>query len=393
MFMPSVSCVTDKTYGIRMERGVLAHDSTWLAEAILGRSAVIITTTTVDAIYGESLRSYLECHAISAAIHVADCTEATKTLETASDICRCAQALDVSRRGLLVAFGGGVCSDLVTVAASWIHRGIGHVRIPTTLVGQVDAAVGIKGAVNFEDAKNYLGCYYPPEQVLIDPSFLATLDARALRCGLSEIVKVAIVGDAELFDLVEASYGALLHSRFVNPPEIVDRVLALAIRRMVAELERNIFENVTYQRLVDMGHTFSPLLESESAFSIAHGEAVAIDMALSAAIGLHLDLLDASGFGRIVDLLCAIGLPVWSPLLTPALAQRALARARRHRGGLANLVVPTAIGSAMFLDLPDETALLRAALETVRDVGERASAVFRNGFGVPVRSRPYVSRL
>ena len=373
MHLRSVSCATDKTYCVRMERGLLAHDNRWLAEVIGGRRTIIITTTSVHRLYGESLRSYLEWHAIPAAIHVMHCTEATKTLQTAEDICEFARSLDIDRRGLLVAFGGGVCSDLVTVVASWIRRGIGHVRIPTTLVGQVDAAVGIKGAVNFRDTKNYLGCYCPPEQVLIDPGFLATLQARALRCGLSEILKMAIVRDAELFNLVEACHASLLRSRFVKPHEIVDRVLGLAIRRMLEELEPNIFEDVTCQRLLDMGHTFSPVLEAASAFSIAHGEAVAIDMAVSAAVALHLDLLDASDYERIVHLLRAIGLPVWSPLLTPALVERALAHARRHRGGLANLVVPTAIGAATFIDPVDDERLLRAAIETVRDTGERAS--------------------
>jgi 3-dehydroquinate synthase len=208
---------------------------------------------------------------------------------------------------------------------------------------------------------------------LIDPSFLATLEARALRCGLAEILKMAIVRDAELFDLVEACHAYLLRSRFVEPRETVDRVLGLAIDRMLDELEPNIFEDVTYQRLVDMGHTFSPVLEGESAFSIAHGEAVAIDMAVSAAVALHLDLLDVSDYERIVHLLRAIGLPVCSPLLTPALVERALAHARRHRGGRANLVVPTAIGAATFVDPVDDELLLRAAIETVRDTEERAS--------------------
>jgi 3-dehydroquinate synthase len=357
-----------------MERGLLAHDNRWLADVIDGRRTIIITTTSVHGLYGERLRSYLEWHTIPTAIRVVNCTEATKTLQTAGDICEFAQSLDIDRRGLLVAFGGGVCSDLVTVVASWIRRGIWHVRIPTTLVGQVDAAVGIKGALNFRDTKNYLGCYCPPEQVLIDPSFLATLDVRALRCGLAEILKMAIVRDPELFDLVEACHAYLLRSRFVEPRETVDRVLGLAIDRMLDELEPNIFEDVTYQRLVDLGHTFSPVLESESVFSIAHGEAVAIDMAVSASVALHLNLLDSSDYERIVHLLHAIGLPVWSPLLTPALAERALTHARRHRGGLANLVVPTAIGAATFLDSVDDE-LLRAAIETVRDTGEQASPI------------------
>jgi 3-dehydroquinate synthase len=374
MHLRSVTCVADKAYCVRMERGLLAHDNSWLAEVIGGRRTIIITTTSVHRLYGECLRMYLEWHKVPAVIHVVNCTEATKTLETAGGICEFAQSLDIDRRGLLVAFGGGVCSDLVTVAASWIRRGIGHVRIPTTLVGQVDAAVGIKAAVNFRDTKNYLGCYCPPEQVLIDPSFLATLEVRALRCGLSEILKMAIVRDTELFELVEAGHGSLLRSRFVEPRDSVDRVLGLAIHRMLEELEPNIFEDMTYRRLVDMGHTFSPVLEGESAFSIPHGEAVSIDTAVSAAVALHLDLLDSSDFERIVHLLRAIGLPVWSPLLTTALAGRALAHARRHRGGLANLVVPTAIGAATFLDSVEDE-LLRAAIATVRDTCERPSAV------------------
>ncbi len=365
----TVTCASQRSYRVSLGYDILAGDNPRLAELIGHRRTLLVTTPSVHRLYGPQMLTYLKRHGLASAVQVLCCSEFTKTVETVLQICASAQAFEVDRKGLLIGFGGGVCTDLVTVAASWIRRGIGHARVPTTLVGQVDAAIGVKGAVNFGGKKNYLGCYFAPEAVLIDPTFLRTLPRSALRCGLAEIVKIALVKGGDLFRLVESAHPTLVDTGFAEPAEVINKILSLAITRMLDELEPNIYENVTYRRLVDMGHTFSPILESLSAFTISHGEAVAVDMALSASIARQHGYLGSFDYERIMNVLQSIGLPVWSPLLTLDTADRALEEARRHRGGQVNLVVPTAIGEATFLDFAIcETRLaLRRAIEGLRD--------------------------
>jgi 3-dehydroquinate synthase len=331
-------------------KGLLDPATPALAKVVGCRRALLVTTPTVARLYGDRLASQISAHGLDISILKLACTEQSKSLDLVSQVCARAVELGIDRRGVLVGLGGGVCTDLVTVAASWIRRGVTHIRIPTTLVGQIDAGIGLKGAVNFRGKKNFLGCFYPPEAVLIDPLFLRSLSVGHLRCGLSEIIKIALVRDAELFGLVEAYAPSFLATGFAAPVAESLHVLWLAARRMLEELETNPYEDKTYQRLVDFGHTFSPLLEAATQFTLPHGEAVAVDMALSAVLAADLGLLPIEVCGRILDVLLAVGLPIYAAPLTPALCEEALKEAARHRGGVPNLVVPVAIGSATFLE-------------------------------------------
>jgi 3-dehydroquinate synthase len=144
---------------------------------------------------------------------------------------------------------------------------------------------------------------------------------------------------------------------------------------MLEELKPNLYEDQTYERLVDFGHTFSPGFESTSGYTMHHGEAVAIDMALSAAIAAESGLLPVTSLERIVAALAKIGLPTWTPLLTIERCERSLAEAAHHRGGSVNLVVPTAIGHATFLrgraQIP--RSLLRRAISSLGDMERGAT--------------------
>jgi 3-dehydroquinate synthase len=252
----------------------------------------------------------------------------------------------LNRKGLLIGFGGGVCLDVVTVAASLIRRGVGHLRVPTTLIGQIDAGIGLKGAVNFAGKKSFIGCFHPPEQVLVDPSLLRSLPRRAISSGFAESIKMGVIRDAALFELLEKS------------DCVSQEMLRLSIWSMLEELRKNPYEDQSYERVVDFGHTFSPLLEAAMGFELQHGEAVAIDIALSTMISHELGLIDAAVRDRILTVMHAAGLPIFAPKLELALCKEALTEAARHRGGAMNLVIPDGIGRAAFLrmreDLPDE---------------------------------------
>lgn len=263
------------------------------------------------------------------------------------------------------------------MAASLVRRGIANIRIPTTLVGQVDAAVGIKGAVNLSGKKSAVGCYYPPETVLVDPLFLKTLPSCQLQNGFAEIAKIAITSDESLFCLMERCGPKVIREGFLPHDNHHRQIVWTAAVRMLEQLQPNLYEDQTFRRLVGFGHTFSPALESASGFSLQHGQAVAIDMALSAVLAFELGMMDANRRDRILDLLLCIGLPVHSPLLTTILCESALQEAKLHRGGHVNLVLPTGLSDMVFMEsLESLLAPLANSLRWLeRNSGKRMSSL------------------
>lgn len=330
--------------------------STWLE----GASALVVTTPTVHALYGAAIRR-LPC--ARGEPLVLRCDEATKSVSMVQRIVARAAACDLPRDGFVVGIGGGICTDLTTVAAAWIRRGTRHIRIPTTLIGQSDAGVGLKGAVNLGDRKSYLGCYHSPHRVLIAPVFLATLPVRHLRDGFAEILKIALVRDPGLFALLEEWGGTLVGTGFQAPRRIGVEVIWKAATLMMEELAQNPYERCNYERVVDFGHTFSPSIEAGSGYRISHGEAVAIDMALSVCIATRLGLLEAALRDRVITLLRTNGLPTDSSLLTLDRCEDSLRQAALHRGGRANLVLPTSLGRATFINALDRGVLGSALLD------------------------------
>jgi 3-dehydroquinate synthase len=364
----SLQCEARRGYRVRICDSLLDPGTSTLAEALGERKVIVVTTPTVYRLYGPALRGALKSAPVAATI-VLDVREETKSLQFVEQVCQEALAQGLDRRAVLVAFGGGVCSDVVTVAASLIRRGIAHVRVPTTLIGQVDAGIGLKGAVNFAGKKSFMGCFHPPEQVLIDPELLRSLPKRFLIAGLAEALKMGIARDARLFGLIERNAAELVATGFETPAGEATEVLQRSICSMLEELESNPFEDRTYERLVDFGHTFSNAIEGALSFDIHHGEAVAIDLALSACIAETIGILEEEACARIIGALRAASLPIWTRVLDLDLCQGALAEACRHRGGAMNLVVPATIGGAVFLrrreQLPEE--VLERALTSLAE--------------------------
>jgi 3-dehydroquinate synthase len=334
---------------------------------VRGRKILIVTTPTVHAYYGQLLIEVSDGGLNNGDFLVLDCTETGKNIEQVETVA--ARALStLDRNGLVVGFGGGIVMDIACFAASMIRRGVGFVKIPTTLVGQVDAGIGIKGGVNFADKKSFLGCFYAPETVLIQPAFLATLERRHISAGLAEMLKMAIIADARLFALIETFSAEFLDSGFMSPYPQANDALITSINLMLDELRSNLTEKESYERSVDFGHTFSPALEAAIQFSLPHGFIVSIDMALSAALSVERGSLAAEAMNRIVSCLQAAGLPTSHPKLTTDLCLKALHDAEAHRGGNANLVVPTAVGACDFVRSRHEISesMLRAALQNIQ---------------------------
>ncbi|MFC8451522.1 sedoheptulose 7-phosphate cyclase [Kitasatospora sp. NPDC057223] len=364
------------SYRVDITDGVFAPDNPLLAGYCEGRRVVAFLGPTVDRLYGEQLRRYLADRLAPGSWSVVAIGggEAQKTMASVERICAEAKAAGLDRRGVMIAVGGGVTCDMVGFAAAVYCRGVRYIKVNTTLVGQVDVGVGVKTGVNALGTKNMLGSYHPAHASINDPAFLRSLPARQIRCGLGEIAKMAIIKDAQLFRALEECPEVFqqpcpdpswLAAADGGGRGVEDYVLRTSMELMMAELCPNLREH-DLARLVDFGHTFGPVIETASDYRIAHGESVAVDMAISSELARVLGLISAEDCERTVRLISRLGLPVHDPLTcTPELMERALRASWERRGRRLHLVVPDGIGSAVFID--DLEDIPAAALEEALD--------------------------
>ncbi|CAI2535481.1 3-dehydroquinate synthase [Serratia liquefaciens] len=254
------------------------------------------------------------------------------------------------RRGeVVVGIGGGVLLDVVGFASSLYRRGIPYIRIPTTLMGQIDAGIGIKTGVNHGGHKNRLGTYFAPSSALIDPQFLKSLNQRHISNGVAEIIKMALIKDKTLFELLEAMASNLTPEAFASDESSIKEIMARAIADMLAELEPNLWE-AELARCVDYGHTFSPSLELKANPALLHGEAVAVDMALSIALANVRRLLTDEETDRALLLIQNSNLPISHPVFNLDLLEKALSDTIKHRDGLQRIPLTNGIGNTTFVN-------------------------------------------
>jgi len=264
----------------------------------------------------------------------------------------------------IIAIGGGVLLDIVGMAASLYRRGVPYIRIPTTLLSLVDAGVGVKVGVNFSGHKNRIGTYYPPQVAFLDRTFLQSLDRRQLRSGLAEILKVAIARDKSLFELLETHAIALIRQKFQST-SCSRLVVRYTLQDMLDELAPNLWEH-KLERALDFGHSFSPAIELVALPRILHGEAVALDIAISSVLAHQRGLLSQGDLSRILELMRALSLPVVNTVCDDlALLHRALQDIAMHRGGLQRLPLPISIGSVGFYNNVSSTEI-EAAVDALK---------------------------
>jgi 3-dehydroquinate synthetase len=365
---------------VHVSQPVFSLQEDALAELVGYRPVLIAIDQTVNAIYGEQLDLYSRKRLNCAGKIVISGFERHKTWRQVDCICREAARLSFPRDGILISVGGGVALDVAGFAASVYRRGVRYLRVPTSLIGLVDAGLGIKQGVNFIKKKNLLGAFYPPIATVNDPSFLTTMSPRDISCGIAEIIKIALVRDCCLFELLEEHGKELLESRFARPPQAARRLLRTAQISMLEELQPNLYET-NLLRLVDFGHTFSPLIETQSGYEVVHGYAVALDMLLSTAIAVNRGLCADELFYRMTRLYEQVVLPVDGIPLSVEQLSFALESARLHRGGDLNLVVPVRAGQAVFLqDVNSDD--IASAITRLHGISRRDQRVVHASVGV-----------
>lgn len=352
---------------LRPNRAVFDVEELSLSVALGSRPALFVSDLNVARIYGESWRKYAARHLHLVGELQLDLNESSKTWAQTYDICGCALKCGLPRDGVIVGIGGGIALDLAGFAAAIFRRGVGFIRIPTSLIGLVDVSVGIKQGINSHGAKNLLGSFYPPILSINDYRFLESLPPAELSSGMAEILKMALARDRRLFELLERNGRQLVASCFRFPSNTATEVLLRAELLMMEELAPNLFETER-TRLVDLGHTFSPAIETASAFKVPHGQAVVLDILLSTAVVTVLGRTPLSFLKRIASLVKSLGLPIWDDLVPSGLVLfNSLREVERHRGGSLNLIAATDIARPEMLQAIT-LSQLEAAISLLRNI-------------------------
>ncbi|HEV2246120.1 MAG TPA: 3-dehydroquinate synthase [Terriglobia bacterium] len=286
--------------------------------------------------------------------------ENSKSIRMAEQVTATLLKKGADRRSLLIAFGGGVVGDLGGFVASTYMRGIDYVQAPTTVVAQVDSAIGGKTAVNVGAMKNLIGTFAPPRLVVADPVVLKTLPLRAYLSGFYEVAKHAVLSGPGLFSLMEKAAGRLR-------PGLDGRLDTLLVRaaQVKVDIVNRDEREADLRRLLNLGHTFGHALEEATGYKrFLHGEAVGWGLLCAARLGVLLNMLDLREAERISELVRRIGPLPSIRDLAPAKISRLFPRDKKAVAGQIHWVVPEKIGRVKTVsDVPIE-----AAVEALRSV-------------------------
>ena len=349
-------------YRIAIGPGLLG-DGAALAAHLRGRHALIVSDSQVAPLYADRVRAVIAGARPDAAIalHVFDAGEASKTLQSFSNVVEALATLGATRDACVYALGGGVVGDLAGFAAACWMRGIDCVQLPTTLLAMVDSAVGGKTAVDIAQGKNLVGAFHPPRAVYADSMTLRTLPLRELRAGLAETIKYGAIIDAAFLAWLGMHADALLAGD--------DALLAEAIARSCAHkaaiTERDPFEHGE-RALLNFGHTFAHAIEVEQGYGgpertgLNHGEAVATGMVLAARLSARIGMASQADADALQALLQRLGLPVAIPAgLQPEALLARMRLDKKAQGAGLRFVLWDGIGAARVVTGVDEDAVLQ----------------------------------
>lgn len=305
-----------------------------------------------------------------------DDSETAKRMATVEGICRKLIRAKVDRQALLVAVGGGVVGDVAGFAAGSYLRGVKIVHVPTTVVAQMDSAIGGKTGVDLPEGKNLVGAFHQPRMVVADPDFLETLPGDQFRSGIYEIIKCGVIGDAQLFAFLERKIDAVLQMN----PRALDWAMERSARlkaRVVSQDERE----SGLRQILNFGHTIGHAIETATGYKgFLHGEAVAWGMIGTAMIGVGLGRLGEHDASRIAILVARCGGLPKLPDISPGALLRIIARDKKSRGGRVGWVIPRRIGNAdTGVEAPDW--LVAATWRELPEFFARARDEVRRGGG------------
>lgn len=341
-----------RSYDAVVERGVLSRAGEFVPAKAGG--VFVVTTADVWELHGEPLRKSLGNRLRKTLIFPGG--EERKRIAEVETLAEQMVEAGADRSSLVVAFGGGIVNDVGGFLAAVFMRGVPVLQIPTTLLAQVDAAVGGKTGVNLRAGKNLVGSFHQPVAVLIDPDVLRTLPEREYRAGLYEIVKCGVIRSPRLFDLLNDRRAGVL----AQEPRVVEEIIGESVR-IKAEVVSADEKEGDLRRILNFGHTIGHALEAETAYArFLHGEAVAFGMNAATHLARLAGVLREDDARRILDCVRGYGpIPPLDGIAAPNLVAR-LGADKKTIQGKVHFVLPERVGAVRILSGLPESQILAA---------------------------------
>ena len=349
--------VSSGKYDVLCGRGVLRELPRMVSRFGRDGAVFLISSPRVWRHWGARVERALAGGA-SATILIDD-AETAKNLSTVEHACRELVRAGADRRALIVAVGGGVVGDVAGFVAASYVRGIRLIHIPTTVVAQVDSAIGGKTGVNLPEGKNLVGAFYPPNGVVADSGLLSSLPPREFRSGIYEIIKYGVIGDTTLFHFLEEKLEKVLRRDRAALAYVIER----SIRQKAGVVSKDEHES-GLREVLNFGHTFAHALESVTGYKIyLHGEAVGWGMIAAARLAVEKDMFSPRDEERVAKIIARVGpLPAW-PSIPPAQLIAAMQADKKTRAGRLRFVLPERIGVVRCGVEAEEEMLVRVLRE------------------------------
>ena len=338
--MKKITVSAAKSYDVLIGNNLIQDIGLYIKNFQKCTKVAIISDSNVWPLYGKTITKSLENAKICSCSYVFPAGEASKNAMTYISILNFLAEEKISRSDLIVALGGGVVGDIAGFAAATYLRGIGYIQVPTSLLAMVDSSVGGKTAIDLPAGKNLVGAFCQPMLVLCDIGVLDTLPDDIFRDGCAEVIKYGVLYDEALFEHL------LNKGTNFDREMVISRCVELK-SHVVAEDE---FDTGTRQKL-NLGHTLGHGIELQSNFSISHGQAVAIGMAIVAKAGAELGICQKDTYDTILSILDKFSLPRSTEYTAEALYNCALSDKKRF-GETINLIVPKKIGDCIIQETP-----------------------------------------
>lgn len=296
-----------RSYKIVIGSGIFYQFGAYLKKLDIGTDAFIITNDFLKNKYGAKLSKVLSGNGFNYRFKLVADSEKSKSIETAGRVIKELARFDQKKKVFIMAFGGGVVGDLAGFVASVYKRGISYVQLPTTLLAQVDSAIGGKTAVDLDLGKNLVGAFYQPRLVFSEVNFLKSLDVLQVRCGMAEVIKYAVIKDQKLFSFLEYKYQEIMRR---NPAAL--EVIINACSRIKAEIvAQDEKETSGLRSILNFGHTIGHAIEAAGGYKgYNHGQAVSLGMIVAVDLSKRLGLIDLELAVRIRNLIKLYGLPL-----------------------------------------------------------------------------------
>jgi len=354
--LPANAGQPDRSYDIVVGSGVIGSIGPAVAATGANR-AVVIADAAVAGSHAAATVASLQAAGLHVAAIAVPSGEASKSVGGLEELWNEMARLAVDRHTHVVGVGGGVVGDLAGFAAATFSRGLPAWHVPTTVVAQVDSAIGGKTGINLAAGKNLVGSFWQPRGVIADVDTLATLPDREFKSGLAEVVKYGMILDPDFFDWLEANAEVILGRHAAALGHVVGRSATLK----AGVVERDEREISGLRAILNYGHTFAHAYETAAGYgTLLHGEAVAIGMVSAAALAQSLGRIGPDIAARQERLLQAFDLPVTVPTgagFTADALLATMARDKKTVGGRLRFVLPTRIGHVELVDGIDPAAV------------------------------------